>query len=238
MKLVDFARQLGEQVKTLIQSATQPLATRLEAVEQRAGVPGPAGERGLKGEQGERGEKGEPGERGAPGEHGETGARGEKGEPGERGQKGDQGIPGRDALALDILPAIDQSRSYPRGTYARHQNGLWRAAADTDGLRNWECIVAGIAGFAFEQTDERNLTLTATLSDGSQVQHAVKFTHPIDRGVYTADGLYLKGDGVTWGGSWFVAQDDHPTDKPGTSDQWRLAVKRGRDGRDGKDGVK
>jgi len=28
---------------------------------------------------------------------------------------------------------------------------------------------------------------------------------------------------------------DEPTDKPGTSEQWRLAVKRGRDGKDGKD---
>lgn len=56
----------------------------------------------------------------------------------------------------------------------------------------------------------------------------------IDRGVWR-DGEFLKGDGVTWGGSFFIAQSDTKA-KPGESDSWRLAVKRGRDGKDGKPG--
>lgn len=56
----------------------------------------------------------------------------------------------------------------------------------------------------------------------------------IDRGVWR-DGSYRKGDGVTWGGSFFIAQKD-TTAKPETNQDWRLAIKRGRDGKDGKAG--
>jgi hypothetical protein len=49
--------------------------------------------------------------------------------------------------------------------------------------------------------------------------------------------FYRKGDGVTWGGSFWIAQKDAPEGRPGLSDDWRLAVKKGRDGRDGRDGI-
>lgn len=57
----------------------------------------------------------------------------------------------------------------------------------------------------------------------------------IDRGVWKDGTTYAAGDGVTWGGSWFIAQKD-TTAKPETNEDWRLAVKRGRDGKQGKDG--
>ncbi|MCD4461143.1 phage portal protein, partial [Escherichia coli] len=47
---------------------------------------------------------------------------------------------GRDATALEILPAIDDQKSFPRGTYATHQGGLWRAYEKTHGMRGWECL--------------------------------------------------------------------------------------------------
>ena len=53
----------------------------------------------------------------------------------------------------------------------------------------------------------------------------------IDRGVYRA-GEYLSGDAVTYGGSLWIAQrDTHEAPGSGSKD-WRLAVKRGRDGKD------
>lgn len=42
---------------------------------------------------------------------------------------------------------------------------------------------------------------------------------------------YLEGDGVTWGGSFWIAQKDTATKPDGG--EWRLAVKKGRDGKDG-----
>jgi collagen type III alpha len=62
----------------------------------------------------------------------------------------------------------------------------------------------------------------------------VKTEIVLDRGVWR-EGGFKKGDGVSFGGSFFIAQED-TADKPETSKAWRLAVKRGRDGRDGKNG--
>lgn len=45
-------------------------------------------------------------------------------------------------------------------------------------------------------------------------------------------GAYKCGDAVTWAGSLFIAHADTEA-KPESTDDWRLAVKRGRDGKDG-----
>jgi hypothetical protein len=55
---------------------------------------------------------------------------------------------------------------------------------------------------------------------------------PLDRGVFKEGTDYKRGDATSWGGSVWIAQRD-TSDKPETSDAWRLAVKRGRDGKDG-----
>lgn len=59
-----------------------------------------------------------------------------------------------------------------------------------------------------------------------------------DKGIHSIGHEYRKGDGVTFGGSFWIAQKDSPIGKPGEagSDGWRLAVKRGRDGKDGAPG--
>jgi len=54
----------------------------------------------------------------------------------------------------------------------------------------------------------------------------------IDRGVYKEGRTYRPGDGVTWGGSFWICQEE-TTDKPDSGKGFRLAVKKGRDGRDG-----
>jgi len=61
--------------------------------------------------------------------------------------------------------------------------------------------------------------------------HEIKTAVVIDAGVWKDGSAYAAGDAVSHGGSLFIAQG--PTsEKPGKSDQWRLAVKRGNDGRD------
>lgn len=149
------------------------------------------------------------------------------------------GEDGRDALQLEILPIIDPDKSYPRGSYAKHLGGLWRAYEQTHGMRGWECIVEGIATLSVEQIDERTFVIDCGLSSGRAVRKEVAVPMVIDRGVYRADGEYRAGDGVTWAGSYWIAKDDTPQGKPGEpgSDGWRLAVKRGRDGKDGRNGI-
>jgi hypothetical protein len=52
----------------------------------------------------------------------------------------------------------------------------------------------------------------------------------IDRGVWREGQEYKAGDGVTWAGSYWIAQKDTSA-KPDSGDGFRLAVKRGRDGK-------
>jgi len=71
----------------------------------------------------------------------------------------------------------------------------------------------------------------ATFSRGDVVK-SVRLPCIIDRGVYKPDAAYLKGDAVSYGGSLWIAQKDAPEGRPDGSPDWRLAVKKGRDGRD------
>lgn len=213
------------------------------------GEPGKPGERGEKGEQGKDGANGKDGAPGRDGKDGAPGERGEKGDPGvgikgERGEKGadgERGEPGRDAAELDILPSIDEDKSYRRGTWASHCGGLIRAARETDPVKDgdlvgagWVVMVEGLAAIVVAPISERLFSVSTLLTSGTKA--VTEFRIPVvdDKGVYRTEAEYMKGDGVTWAGSWWIAQVDKPTDKPGISEQWRLAVKRGRDGKDSK----
>jgi len=61
-----------------------------------------------------------------------------------------------------------------------------------------------------------------------------QFSLPVvlDRGVYAGGKAYEPGDGVTFGGSFWIATEA-TDEQPGTGKGFRLAVKRGRDGKDG-----
>lgn len=147
------------------------------------------------------------------------------------------GQDGRDAIHLEILPAIDAEKSYARSTYAKHNGGLWRAFEKTTGMRGWECIVEGIAELSIEQAGERSFKALATLSSGAVTEKSLTIPAQIYRGVFRS-GEYEPGDVVTWGGSaWHC--EEVTSDKPGEvgSKGWTLAVKRGRDGKDGKHGI-
>jgi hypothetical protein len=63
------------------------------------------------------------------------------------------------------------------------------------------------------------------------VRKEIRLDIPIDRDVYVSGKEYQKADGVTYGGSWWIAKVDSPKLPPGSNnpDEWRLAVKRGRD---------
>lgn len=99
----------------------------------------------------------------------------------------------------------------------------------------------GADGAGFDDIDvtfdgERGFRLAFIAGD--QRREFGSFTLPavIYRGVWRT-GKFEPGDAVTFGGSLFIARAK-TTAKPETgSDDWQLAVKRGRDGKDGKAGV-
>lgn len=165
--------------------------------------------------------------------------RGEAGKPGDRG---DAGKPGRDAHELQILPAIDTAKSYAEGVVAAHAGGLIRADRQTDAVvdgdvlkAGWRVILEGIADVSERVLDDgRIIERVTTFTGGRVATHQLETGAVLDRGVWR-EGEYQKGDGVTWAGSFFIAQRK-TRGKPEVSQDWRLAVKRGRDGKNGDPG--
>jgi len=171
-------------------------------------------------------------------------ADGKDGRDGRDGADGKDGAPGRDAAELDILPSIDEAKSYRRGTWASHKGGLIRAARETDPVKDgalveagWVVMVEGKAcPTAITQGDDpREITCTEMLTSGAKAVTTFRIPMVIDRGVWR-EGAHEKGDHVSWDGSGWIAQRA-TADKPGTSDAWRLSTKRGRDGKDGSPGA-
>jgi integrin beta 3 len=48
---------------------------------------------------------------------------------------------------------------------------------------------------------------------------------PVDRGIYRSGMSAKAGDGVTYGGSYWIAKQDTDESPTGPSHHWRLAVK-------------
>ncbi|MFC0710708.1 hypothetical protein [Azorhizophilus paspali] len=85
---------------------------------------------------------------------------------------------------------------------------------------------------------EDGRTVTVKMQAGDTViEKSVKIPALIDRGVFSAKKVaeYEKGDGTTYGGCYWIAQRDAPEGVPGGSADWRLVVKKGRDGKDLRD---
>jgi len=151
---------------------------------------------------------------------------------GKDGRDGEDGRDGRDSLDLEILPDINFSKTYPAGVYAYHEGGLWRTANRTNEKSGWECIVDGVSDVDVDFDGERKFTIRISKSSGKTVEKTFRTPNMIDRGVYTESKTYETSDCVTYGGSLWVAQTDNPEGKPGVSKDWRLSVKKGRDGRE------
>ena len=147
---------------------------------------------------------------GPPGDPGQKGDPGPIGPPGEQGRDGLPGVPGRDGL-----------RGEKGDPGANGKDG----ADGQDGT---------LEGASLEQLDERSWRLVRR--DGTPLSGVFTTPAVLDRGVYRPERTYEKGDGVTFGGSFWIAQDE-TSEKPGDgATKWRLAVKAGREGREGKPG--
>lgn len=149
------------------------------------------------------------------------------------------GAPGRDAAELVLLPSIDETRRYAAGTWAAYQGGLIRASRATDPITaglsaaGWTVMVEGVAAIETTQGDDpRAIEVSTVLTSGTKKVTAFRVPMVIDRGVWR-EGEHQAGDHVSWDGSGWIAQVKTSA-KPGTSTDWRLSTKRGRDGKDGK----
>lgn len=149
------------------------------------------------------------------------------------------GEPGRDALQLEILPAIDSAKGYARGTWAKHDGGIVRAYRNTDPIvgeldrAGWEVVVDGVKSTAIERTDVRAFRFVIERTSGAKSALDCAFPVLIDRGRHSEEKEYETGDVVDWSGSMWIAQAPSKGVEPRAgADEWRLAVRRGRDGKD------
>lgn len=180
------------------------------------------------------------------------------------GKDGRDGVDGKTVTVDDVKPLIEEFISREIAALPKAKDGVGVAGAVidrggklvltlTDGATKDLGVVVGRDGtngkdgekgepgrdgfgledFVIEQDGDRTVTFKFQRGDIVKA-HSVKFNSLIDRGVWT-EGNFEKGDGVTWGGSYWIAQCDTKA-KPETNKDWRLAVRRGRDGKPGKDG--
>lgn len=149
------------------------------------------------------------------------------------------GCDGKDAAQLDTLPSIDEAKSYRRGTWASHNNGLIRAVRQTDPVRDgdliaagWTVIVEGVAAVVVSQGDDpREITVASMLTSGVKSISTVFIPMVMYKEVWR-EGEYKQGDAVTWGGSmWYCMRTTSEKPAYGCAD-WKLMVKEGRPGKD------
>ncbi len=236
---------------TEISSAMEALQSQIKELSERepiAGPPGKDGTNGIDGKDGADGKEGAPGlagqkgadgEAGPEGKPGADGAAGIDGAKGEDGRDGREGDPGRDAVHIDVIDGIDPAKKYQRGTFAAFRGGMVRSFRATDQMpidgdlerHGWHVVVRGICGHEIEASEDlRTFTVRSVMTDGVKTMATVRSPAMMDRGIWREENKYLRGDGVTCGGSFWVAQVDSPPGKPGDPDSgWRLVVRKGRD---------
>lgn len=182
----------------------------------------PAPESGKDGKDGMDGKDGKDGADGLPGKDGEDGLPGKDGANGKDGKDAD---PVSEKAIGDAVAAqferrfADLTLSWERQARDAISKALDKMPTPKDG-------VDGLPADAIEITQSsRDVTIQV-----GEKSHTIRLDTVIDQGVWK-EGNYQKGDGVSFGGSFWIAQED-TADAPSTSKAWRLAVKKGRDGRD------
>lgn len=179
---------------------------------------------------GKDGLDGADGKDGAPGVDGKDGAAGKDGKD---GMPGRDGIDGKDGVGLaGAVQSKDGNLVLTLTSGATVDVGMIAGRDGRDGEKGADGM-NGRDGFGFDDLDlvEGDEGVVLRFAQGEVTK---EFPLPIvfDRGVFREGGSYIKGNGVTWGGSYWIAQKDDPG-KPDTPESgWRLAVKKGQNGKD------
>lgn len=197
--------------------------------------------------QGEKGDPGRDGSAGLSGKDGRDGIDGKDGAPGIRGEKGEP--PSHEEVSAAITKACE---AVLPSLIAKHFDSMidhmvTRASLlvppGRDGMpgRPGTPGEDGKAGASLESVDvatigDRKRQFVFLLSDGSTIRTEVEFEGMVlHRDIYVPGESYEKGDAVTYGGSFWIAKRNTKA-SPKSSDDWRLVVKKGRDGKDAGDG--
>jgi ketosteroid isomerase-like protein len=241
MNLKLLADDIISSVKEYIEKALSPLDNRLKQLEAR---PAP-----------EKGDKGDAGVNGKDGADGRSVDLNDvlplvdkfladiripkDGKDGIDGTNGRDGIDGKSVTVDEVREMFMDMYTVHQAQWAldferRAQDVLQRSIDRIEKPKDGKDGKDGRDGLGVEDfalsIDQRDVT--ATIKRGDFVKsHTVRVPALLDKGVFKEGTVYEKGDGVTWGGSFWIAQKDAPEGKPGSGPDWRLAVKAGRDAR-------
>lgn len=181
--------------------------------------------------------EGPPGPQGPAGETGPAGKDGERGADGERGHDGKDGAPGRDGAdgksvtIEDVRPILDAAAAnwaleFERRAQERLEAAIAAIPKPKDGLD-------GLSIEDLEVEHDGDGTLIFRFARGEvKREFPVRLPRFRDKGVWREENEseYREGDGVSCGGSLWLAQRDAPEGRPDSGNgHWRLAVQRGRD---------
>lgn len=149
------------------------------------------------------------------------------------------------SIQLPAVPSVEEVAAYFERRFSDLSLSWERQARDTfdkaadrmpipkNGENGRDAV--SLEGFDIELCEDGR-TITVKMQAGDTViEKSLKIASVIDRGVFSAEGSYEKGDGTTYGGCYWIAQKDAPEGVPGGSADWRMAVKKGRDGKDLRD---
>lgn len=205
----------------------------------RDGVDGKVGAPGERGTDGKDGRDGVDGKDGVPGRDGPAGKDGRDGIDGKEGAAGRDGVDGKSVTVDDVLPHFHQTfdkwaLDFERRAQDIHTRLLASFEKPKDG-RDGVNGKDGTDGLGFDDIDithdgERGFTI-AVVRGERRKEFTFQIPVVLERGVFKTGHEYERGDGVTADGSYWIAQKNAPSGKPGHSPDWRLAVKKGRDGK-------
>lgn len=164
-------------------------------------------------------------------------AKGDPGEAGPVGKDGRDGADGRSVTLEEVRTYLDAelatwALSFERRAQDVLQRAIERIEKPKDGRDGRDGSDAVPVDGLHLRVEGRTFTVHFE-RDGQIVRsNSVRIPAVLDAGVFREDSTYEKGDGVSFGGSFWIAQKDAPQGRPGMSADWRLAVKKGRDGKD------
>jgi hypothetical protein len=136
---------------------------------------------------------------------------------------------------------LDDVRELHESLFAKWQLDWERRAMDV----NQRCLDRfekpangkdGVDGLGFDDmtaTFDGKRTVTLRFERGDQVKEfPIKFNTVLEEGVWLHDKQYEQGDAVTCGGNYWIALKDTKARPGENNNDWRLSVRRGRDGKD------
>lgn len=152
------------------------------------------------------------------------------------GAPGKDGAPGADGASValeDVLPVVEAGFSRWALDFERRAADVLQRAAERIPVPRDGIDGMSIENLTVEDDGDGRVTLKFSRGELSR-EFTIRLPRFKDMGVFRDGQAHKEGDGVTFGGSFWIAQMDDPPGKPGDPDSgWRLAVKKGRDGKDG-----